>query len=238
VSARGRFIVLEGLDGAGTTTQGALLAARLLEQGIPVELTKEPTDGVIGVQARAFTDGRTHYEPETVALLFAADRIEHTAAETDRRHRPVIDIARPARPEGLVENDEADGDQIGGDEGFDHLAVDIGKNIGADRAADHPCRRQPRHELPVDIALIGMRRAGGSGREHLRHMRHGAGIGRRHAQRQKARRRQHPESHAERPIDDLRTEAHQHEKEEIERHEIPPKPTFGKQHAGAEKSSG
>lgn len=78
MSARGRFIVLEGLDGAGTTTQGALLAARLIEHGYVVELTKEPTDGVIGVQARAFTDGRTHFEPETVALLFAADRIEHT----------------------------------------------------------------------------------------------------------------------------------------------------------------
>ncbi len=78
MSARGRFIVLEGLDGAGTTTQGALLAARLIEHGYAVELTKEPTDGVIGVQARAFTDGRTHFEPETVALLFAADRIEHT----------------------------------------------------------------------------------------------------------------------------------------------------------------
>lgn len=78
MSARGRFIVLEGLDGAGTTTQGALLAARLLEHGIPVELTKEPTDGVIGKLARAFTDGDTHFEPETVALLFAADRIEHT----------------------------------------------------------------------------------------------------------------------------------------------------------------
>jgi len=78
VSSRGRFVVLEGLDGAGTTTQGALLAARLLEHGIPVELTKEPTDGVIGVIARAFTDGRMHLEPETVALTFAADRIEHT----------------------------------------------------------------------------------------------------------------------------------------------------------------
>lgn len=78
MSARGRFVVLEGLDGAGTTTQGALLAARLLEHGIPVELTKEPTDGQIGVIARAFTDGRLHLEPETVALTFAADRIEHT----------------------------------------------------------------------------------------------------------------------------------------------------------------
>ena len=70
--------MLEGLDGAGTTTQGALLAARLIEHGIPVELTKEPTDGVLGTIARAFTDGVTHLEPETVALTFAADRIEHT----------------------------------------------------------------------------------------------------------------------------------------------------------------
>lgn len=76
--ARGRFIVLEGLDGAGTTTQGALLAERLRAAGLAVELTKEPTDGVIGVVARAFTDGRMHLEPETVALTFAADRIEHT----------------------------------------------------------------------------------------------------------------------------------------------------------------
>ena len=56
--------MLEGLDGAGTTTQGALLAARLIEHGFPVELTKEPTDGAIGRIARALT--------------FAADRIEHT----------------------------------------------------------------------------------------------------------------------------------------------------------------
>jgi dTMP kinase len=78
VSTRGRFIVLEGLDGAGTTTQGALLAARLIEHGLAVDLTKEPTDGRIGRIARAFTDGDLHLEPETVALTFAADRIEHT----------------------------------------------------------------------------------------------------------------------------------------------------------------
>ncbi len=78
MSVPGRFIVLEGLDGAGTTTQGALLAARLIEHDIPVELTKEPTDGVLGRIARAFTDGELHLEAETVALTFAADRIEHT----------------------------------------------------------------------------------------------------------------------------------------------------------------
>lgn len=78
MTAPGRFIVLEGLDGAGTTTQGALLAERLREAGIPVELTKEPTDSALGRIARAFTDGDIHLEPETVALTFAADRIEHT----------------------------------------------------------------------------------------------------------------------------------------------------------------
>lgn len=79
MTTRGAFIVLEGLDGAGTTTQATLLAARLRERGIVVELTKEPTDGEIGRIARAFTDGRVHLEPETVALVFAADRIEHVA---------------------------------------------------------------------------------------------------------------------------------------------------------------
>jgi dTMP kinase len=78
VSVPGRFIVLEGLDGAGTTTQGALLAARLIEHDIPVELHKEPTDAPLGKIARAFTDGELHLEAETVALTFAADRIEHT----------------------------------------------------------------------------------------------------------------------------------------------------------------
>lgn len=78
MSGRGRFIVLEGLDGAGTTTQGALLADRLRASGVDVELTKEPTDSGVGKIARSFTDGQAHFEPETVALLFAADRIEHT----------------------------------------------------------------------------------------------------------------------------------------------------------------
>ncbi|MEO5534834.1 MAG: dTMP kinase [Pseudolysinimonas sp.] len=82
MSGRGKFIVLEGLDGAGTTTQGALLATRLIEHGYVVELTKEPTDGSIGRIARAFTDGALHLEPATVALIFAADRIEHTVEIT------------------------------------------------------------------------------------------------------------------------------------------------------------
>lgn len=75
----GRFLVLEGLDGAGTTTQAHLLLDRLTAAGVTAEVHKEPTDGPIGTIVRAFTDGRLDLEAETVALGFAADRIEHTA---------------------------------------------------------------------------------------------------------------------------------------------------------------
>jgi thymidylate kinase len=45
------FIVFEGIDGSGKSTQAAMLAKRLTEQGIPVLLTSEPSDGPIGLQS-------------------------------------------------------------------------------------------------------------------------------------------------------------------------------------------
>ena len=44
----GRFIVLEGIDGSGKSTQAEILAARLKKQGANAYLTREPSDGVIG----------------------------------------------------------------------------------------------------------------------------------------------------------------------------------------------
>lgn len=44
----GRFIVLEGIDGSGKSTQAEILAARLKKQGAHAYLTREPSDGVIG----------------------------------------------------------------------------------------------------------------------------------------------------------------------------------------------
>lgn len=73
----GRFLVVEGLDGAGTTTQCALLIGRLRAAGVAAESHKEPTDGPFGRIVRAFTDGDLDLDPGTVALGFAADRLEH-----------------------------------------------------------------------------------------------------------------------------------------------------------------
>ncbi|MCX7038560.1 MAG: dTMP kinase [Spirochaetes bacterium] len=72
-----RFVVLEGLDGSGTTTQMKLLAERLEREGRPHAATWEPTNGPVGSLIRSILSKRTPAHPRTVALLFAADRNEH-----------------------------------------------------------------------------------------------------------------------------------------------------------------
>ncbi len=73
----GRFIVLEGLDGAGTTTQAALLAEWLGARGEVVQ-TREPTAGPIGRLIRSSLRAEPDSPAETsLPWLFAADRAEH-----------------------------------------------------------------------------------------------------------------------------------------------------------------
>jgi dTMP kinase len=81
MTKKGIFIVIEGLDGSGKTTQATLLAKRL-SQIYPVVLTAEPSCGKIGTFIRdscLYEDKRLPTEAE--ALLFAADRIEHMQNE-------------------------------------------------------------------------------------------------------------------------------------------------------------
>ena len=84
---RGRFIVLEGLDGAGTTTQAERLATALRAEGHSVLTTREPSDGPIGTLIRQALTGRLvlpggagPLASETLALLYAADRTDHLKA--------------------------------------------------------------------------------------------------------------------------------------------------------------
>jgi dTMP kinase len=71
------FIVFEGLDGAGTTTQLHRLHGSLLRYGLRVDATREPTDGPIGNVLRDAIEGRMALDPVTQALAFAADRADH-----------------------------------------------------------------------------------------------------------------------------------------------------------------
>lgn len=76
-----RFFVIEGLDGAGTTTQTALVAERLREAGAEVHPTREPTRGPIGGLLDQHVFGRTTFNEYTVALAFSADRLDHLVTE-------------------------------------------------------------------------------------------------------------------------------------------------------------
>jgi len=82
----GKFIVLEGIDGAGTTTQAELLYQTLLKKGIPVQLTAEPSTGAVGSLIRKYLKGEEkfaerHLGAHILALLFAGDRIDHLSRE-------------------------------------------------------------------------------------------------------------------------------------------------------------
>lgn len=90
MSPKGAFIVFEGIDGSGTSTQAARLASRLRASGRPAHLTHEPSDGPIGVLIRQAlrrrfvvptADGSRAPGMETMALLFAADRMDHLESE-------------------------------------------------------------------------------------------------------------------------------------------------------------
>lgn len=84
---RGKLIVLEGIDGAGTTTQMGRLAEHLRSQGIATHVTREPSTGPIGKLIRAMLtgdlDNASRERTEMMALLFAADRIDHNVGEIE-----------------------------------------------------------------------------------------------------------------------------------------------------------
>lgn len=83
-----RLIVLEGLDGAGTTTQARRLVDHLNARGGTAHLTREPSDGPIGQLIRQMLTGQHAIEHQAIAqstfgLLFAADRLDHLQREVE-----------------------------------------------------------------------------------------------------------------------------------------------------------
>lgn len=81
---RGRLIAIEGIDGAGTTTQAQRLSTALAERGRATHLTREPSDGPIGKLLREMLAGEhSPVDATTMGLLFAADRADHLQREVE-----------------------------------------------------------------------------------------------------------------------------------------------------------
>ena len=79
---RGKLIAIEGLDGAGLTTQAVLLRNHLMQK-YKVVLTKEPTDGLIGGILRSSLRREWKTDNQTLQMLFAVDRSHHLTTEIE-----------------------------------------------------------------------------------------------------------------------------------------------------------
>ena len=86
---RGRFIALEGGEGAGKSTQARLLAESLRSRGFDVVLTREPggTSGAEAIRSLLLAPEGEGWGPRAEALLFAAARADHV----ERLIRPALE---------------------------------------------------------------------------------------------------------------------------------------------------
>jgi len=100
-STRGIFIVFEGIDCSGTSTQARFLTSNLRKCGRRVHLTSEPSHGPVGQLIRSYFSGRVDStfsrsaQDKFFGCLFAADRLDHIFNPTDgvmRQLASAIDV--------------------------------------------------------------------------------------------------------------------------------------------------
>ncbi len=80
---RGKFIVFEGIDGSGKSTQIELLTKCLQGRGVECRQTLEPTFGMVGEVLHDILSGKKVADPKVTASLFVADRLDHILNSKD-----------------------------------------------------------------------------------------------------------------------------------------------------------
>ncbi|HIQ56901.1 TPA: dTMP kinase [Candidatus Gracilibacteria bacterium] len=75
------FIVFEGPDGSGTSTQAKILAKNLEKKGLKVFTTAEPSKNILGKVLREALQKKYELSPKAFQLLFFADREQHVQNE-------------------------------------------------------------------------------------------------------------------------------------------------------------
>lgn len=79
----GKFIVLEGIDGSGKSTQVELLCKKLIDNKVDCYQTKEPTDLVVGKLIRQILTKEVELNMMALAPLFVSDRLDHLLNEKE-----------------------------------------------------------------------------------------------------------------------------------------------------------
>jgi len=98
---RGRFLVVEGLDGAGSSTQVLALHKFITSRNIKCEMTKEPSNGPFGAVIREALNLRIPINPRALALAFAADRADHIDHITFQQSKTQFQKKWEARNTGI-----------------------------------------------------------------------------------------------------------------------------------------
>lgn len=121
---RGKFIVVEGLDGSGKGTQTALLCAYLKSQGRNVYPTAEPTESVTGGMIRDVLSGARQRTSSELAALFLADRVAHNmnpvngiekTLEAGKKHKFTVTLSKTSNGVNVnITKWEDDGIDYGG----------------------------------------------------------------------------------------------------------------------------
>jgi hypothetical protein len=78
---QGKLIALEGIDESLLSAQAERLYRWLRERGLAAERTGEPTYGPAGAQVRLVRGGRLRLDPQSLALLWTADRLDQLGRE-------------------------------------------------------------------------------------------------------------------------------------------------------------
>jgi dTMP kinase len=141
-----RFIVLEGGDGSGKSTQVPLLAAWLRKRGLEVVETREPGGTPLGQLLRTvLLDGDTDVGDRAEALLMAADRAAHVSevihpalergawVVSDRHVASSLVYQGVVRGLGVIEIEEVNGWATGGLVPDLVIVLDVTDEVAAER---------------------------------------------------------------------------------------------------------
>ena len=125
---RGRFISLEGGEGAGKSTQLRALAGLLKDRGIDVLVTREPggSEGAERIRELLLTGSDDRWNAQAEALLFAAARADHVA----KTIRPALDKGQWVVSDRFVDSSLAYQGGAGG------LGIEAVRSINAFGIAD------------------------------------------------------------------------------------------------------